>query len=96
MTETNLPTGNDKRLDAAAQALLDAAMAYWKEYKRATGGAAVVWVKDTDGRMVVMTRGEYADTILHNVDSLNRDIEALDPQNSRLTGWDGAGTVLHR
>lgn len=73
MIETNLQTNNDVALHDAAQALLDAAMRYWKEYRRATGGAAVVWVKDTDGRMVILTRGEYQKQLMHNIDRMLRD-----------------------
>lgn len=71
--ETNLKTCNDESLSVAAQALLDAAMAYWSEYKRATGGAAVVWLKGTDGALVVFTRGEYRETLMRNIHSLERD-----------------------
>lgn len=73
--ETNLKTSNDAALNAAAQTLLDAAMAYWGEYKRATGGAAVVWLKGTDGALVVFTRGEYRETLMRNIDSLERNAD---------------------
>ena len=71
--ETNLPIHTDSKLGAAARALLDAAMAYWEAYAAATGGAAVVWLTDTDGRMVLLTRGEYRDALMRNVDSLRRE-----------------------
>ena len=71
--ETNLTTAHNEALHEAAQRLLDAAMEYWEVYKQATGGAAVVWLKDTDGRMVVLTRGEYRDTLMHNIDRLLRE-----------------------
>lgn len=64
MITTNLPTESDPALEEAATRLLDAAMAYWEEYRRVTGGAAVVWVDDTDGRMVILTRAEYRATLM--------------------------------
>lgn len=73
MVETNLQTASDTELYEAAQVLLDAAMDYWEVYRRVIGGAAVVWVKDTDGRMVVLTRGEYQAELMRNIDRLYRD-----------------------
>jgi hypothetical protein len=71
--ETNLRTDDDKALHDAAEALMEAAMRYWREYRRVTGGAAVVWIKDEDGRMVVLTRGEYHQTLMRNIDVLQSD-----------------------
>ncbi len=75
--ETNLRVNSDESLKKAAQDLMDAAMNYWKEYSRVTGGAAVVWVKDDDGRMVVLTRGEYRHTIMQNIDRINNQDNVL-------------------
>ena len=82
--ETNLELSSDKHstLKVAGQALLDAAMDYFYEYRRATGGAAVVWIKDTDGRMVILTRGEYGDTLMRNIDILKRQEESVVPFNT--------------
>lgn len=62
----------DEQLRAAAADLLAAAMRYWKEYRRVTGGAAVVWVGDTNGELVVLTRGEYRDQLMVNIDNIMR------------------------
>ena len=67
--ETNLDVESGPLADKAAR-LLEAAMDYWEAYKKATGGAAVVWVKDTDGRMVILTRGEYQEQLFENIDRL--------------------------
>jgi protein involved in temperature-dependent protein secretion len=75
--ETNLDVSKDKELQEAATNLLTAAMDYWKVYKKKTGGAAVVWVKDTDGRTVILTRGEYMKTLMANVHSLPRQQEYI-------------------
>ena len=77
MRETNKNTIDDQALDRAARDLLDAAMAYHKEYRRAVGRSAVVWLKDTDGRMVVLTRGEHRDQLMANIHNLHRDEERL-------------------
>ena len=71
--DTNLRTDDDPALHDAAEALMEAAMRYWREYRRVTGGAAVVWVKDTDGRMVILTRGEYQGELMRNIDALQND-----------------------
>lgn len=76
-TETNHATKADAALDAAARKLLEAAMDYHREHMRVTGGCAVVWLKDTDGRLVILTRGEYRDTLMANVDRLQRDTELV-------------------
>lgn len=71
--ETNKPTAADPALDAAARKLLDAAMGFYEAHKRSTGGAAVVWLTDAAGRMVVLTRGEYRETLMTNVHRLQVD-----------------------
>lgn len=45
---------------AAAAKVLDAMHEFWK---LAPGGGAVQWIEDTDGRLVVFTRGEYRQQI---------------------------------
>lgn len=51
------------RLRETAKALLEAAHDHWRAMQKEAGGAAVIWVTDDDGRMVVFTRGEYAGVI---------------------------------
>ena len=55
---------------AAAQALLDAAHAFWKACHREGQYGAVQWLQGTDGELVVFTRGEYKDRLMHNIESL--------------------------
>jgi hypothetical protein len=50
---------NDPR-HAAAQKAIDAMHDFWK---LAPCGGAVQWIEDTDGRLIVFTRGEYRDAI---------------------------------
>ena len=66
---------HDKKLRESAQGLLDAAMDYWKEYNRAVARNAVVWLEDTDGRVVILTRGEYREELMENIDNLTREKE---------------------
>lgn len=73
--ETNLTAKGE--LKKAAERLLDAAMDYWKAYAKETGGSGVVWVSDTDGRLVVLTRGEYRDDLLANIHRLPREHEMI-------------------
>lgn len=72
--QTNAPTAADPALDTAARKLLEAAMEFFKEHRRSTGGAAVVWLKDTDGRLVILTRGEYRDVLMANIHRLEHDV----------------------
>lgn len=66
-------------LKTAADQLLAAAMAYWAVYQKANPpGAAVVWVEDTDGRLVILTRGEYRERLMANVDELGTPVIAFD------------------
>lgn len=67
-------TQGDAALEAAGNTLLAAAMAYYQEHKRATGGAAVVWLTDTEGRLVILSRGEYRDVLMANVDKIQRNV----------------------
>ena len=47
----------------AAQELLDAVHKYWK-WRQSNGlHGAVCWIRDTSGRLLVFTRGEYASVI---------------------------------
>jgi hypothetical protein len=46
-----------------AQKMLDAVHEYWSWRQRNNLHGAVCWVRDDSGRLVVFTRGEYAETI---------------------------------
>lgn len=78
MIEANVAADIDEALLAAANDLLTAAMTYWAAYRRVTGGAAVVWLKDSDDRMVVLTRGEYKDVLMQNITKLGHDVRRFD------------------
>ena len=59
------------------QKLIDAALEFWEERRKAGIGAAVVWLKTTDGKLVVFTRGEYQNQLMLNIDNLYRSEEVL-------------------
>ena len=71
--ETNYNVTNDVALEQAGQKLLDAAAAYWKEYQRALGHNAVVWLLGTGGELVIFTRGDYRHTLMENIDSIRQE-----------------------
>ena len=50
-----------------AVALLEAAQDYWNAYHEAGKRGAVVWLQDTTGRTVIVTRGEYRDILMRNI-----------------------------
>lgn len=72
-----IQTGHEPsgELAEVGRALLDAAMEYYDAYRRAGLGGAVVWLQDTDGRLVILTRGEYRDTLMRNIERLRFDAE---------------------
>jgi len=47
----------------AAQKMLNAVHEYWTWRQKNGLYGAVTWVRDSDGRLVVFTRGEYAQVI---------------------------------
>lgn len=51
----------------AAEALLKAAYDFWLT---CPDSSAVRWLEDTDGKVIIFTRGEYRDTLLRNIDKL--------------------------
>lgn len=61
---------SEEELQAAGQALIDAAYAYWKVMQEAGQGGALFWLDDSAGKTVLFTRGEYRATLLRNVDQL--------------------------
>jgi hypothetical protein len=74
----NMTPEKKSALEDAATRLLEAAMDYHDEYRKAGLAGAVVWVKDSDGRMVVLTRGEYRHTLMQNIDRIYNDVEDED------------------
>lgn len=71
----------DGALRDAADALLAAAHAYYQAYTNAGMRAAVVWISDTDGRLVILTRGEYRSHLMQNIHVLPRD-------HTTIRDWD--------
>ena len=65
--QTNKTISKDSELYKAGQELINAASNYWKEYQKEIGGAAVVWLSDESGHLIVFTREEYRNTIMHNI-----------------------------
>lgn len=61
---------DDKR-QAAAQKLLAAAHEFWSACMAEGQYGAGQWLTGTSGELVVFTRGEYRDTLLKNIWSLD-------------------------
>ena len=49
------------------------AMLQFHDLKRENG--AVQWVEDTDGRLIIFTRGEYKQALMKNVHDLGKPVE---------------------
>lgn len=59
-----------EELQAEAAKFLAAGKAYWDLMQRAPRmGGAISWVKDTEGGMVIFTRGEYSEQLLRNIEN---------------------------
>lgn len=80
----------DDELKKSAAALLAAGHAYFQEMRKRNLAGGCIWLTDMDGAMVIFTRGEYRDRLLHNIET-NLDAERAvsfgtaelpnDPQN---------------
>ena len=67
---------NDKQkeiLRKKAQIAMDAAYDFWKENSKYSGHA-VRWLTDTEGKLLIFTRGEYKQQILENICKFGDDI----------------------
>ena len=74
--QTNKTIGKNTELYTAGQALLEAAYAYWKLYRKELGASAVVYLEADNGHMVIFTRGEYKDALMGGVSQIASDPEA--------------------
>jgi hypothetical protein len=64
-----------QELRAEGVKFLEAGHNYLKAaWKADMGGMAVIWVEDTQGGLVIYTRGEYRNTILSNIQQVGRVI----------------------
>ena len=84
---------SEEELQAAGQALLDAAYAYWHLSHEAGYGGALTWLDDSAGKTVIFTRGEYRSTLLHNVDQLRSEgvkAQTFNLETSKENGVEGA------
>lgn len=56
-----------KELMECGQRLLDAALEYRALANKYGVEGSVIWLKGTEGEMVIVTRGEYRDQLLRNI-----------------------------
>jgi len=86
----------DRERHEAATVLLAAAHAYWKACSRENQTGAIQWLTDTDGALVIFTRGEYRETLMGNIDKLRgqkihffgeemEDLSTLQEQHAAIT-----------
>lgn len=54
----------------AGQKLVDTAYEYWKACQAAKQYGAVQWLEDSDGKVVIFTRGEYRQQLLREIHKL--------------------------
>lgn len=59
----------DTELEQSAAQLLAAAHAHFNVMRRRGISGGCIWVTDVDGAMVVFTRGEFRDRLLHNIET---------------------------
>ena len=77
--ETNVNAEIHEELRSKGQALIQAALEFWKVHQKLCGPRAVVWLKDTSGHFIVFTRGEYSDQLLLNIQPLTEATPLEDP-----------------
>ncbi len=69
-------------LKEAAQRLLEEAARYWEVYQRERSRAAVVWLQDEEGRVLIFTRGEYREQLMAEVTKLGVPTHYFQPDES--------------
>ena len=62
-----------QKTEELAEKLFDAAFEYWDHFHCNHGSGAVVWVEDTQGRMIVLTRGEYKQQVKDAIGEMIQD-----------------------
>ena len=70
---------SSSKLMEAGTRFLEAAREYRKAFLEDVGGAAVIWLTDKDGSMVIFTRGEYRSTLMENIHRLEFEHTNLEP-----------------
>ena len=63
-------SGTNAELRMVGEDLLEAARRYWEAAHRHGVSGAVIWLQGMDGRLVIVTRGEYKETLMRNIDHL--------------------------
>lgn len=95
MSEEILSTGTEIEGDLRekGKALLLAAGAYFDAFRAAGLRGAVVWLQSYDGDLVILTRGEYRETLMHNIPMLYTETEPFEPRafGSKLIAVLGGG-----
>lgn len=75
---TNATIDPESGLAKRGAELIEAAYAYWKEYRKTIGGpSAVVWLEADNGHFILFTRGEYKDAIMSAANRECAGAEAL-------------------
>lgn len=59
----------NEELHGAAEKLLEAAHAYYKVMQKRQLAGGCIWLTDKDGAMVVFTRGEFKNQLMHNIET---------------------------
>ena len=74
MIEDNeIMVDKDSEVYKAAEALIEAAHAFWVAKDRAGSSSAVQWLFDTEGAFFLYSRGEYAKKIQEAVKEVIRE-----------------------
>ena len=60
----------DDQRQATAQALLDAAQAFWEACHKEGQWGAVQWLEGAGGELLIYTRGEYRERLMANIETL--------------------------
>ena len=78
----------DKKRQATAQRLLDAAHEFFSACHEEGQYGAVQWLTGTTGELVIFTRGEYRDRLMANIQTLP-NVEKMHLFGEQMSGEDG-------
>ncbi len=69
--KTNMQIKTKTKLYKKGQALIKAALGYWKEYQKVCDRDAVVWLQTDEDELIIITRSEYKREIMAVINGID-------------------------
>lgn len=67
MTRLEIQLDTNSKLKDQADKLFKSFKEYWELFQKEVGPAAVIWIQDESGELIMYTRGEQADHLINSV-----------------------------